>query len=342
MIGTTKRVKEQGTRNRMSQTNVVSIGGVAYDKHTGLPSTKHIQVSNNSHRITGARAKRSVASPVHAKGVHASHQRSTTLNRRFVASAAPHKSTHTIQPRKNLDFKPRISKSAHISKFAPEPSALAVKRTVAKDVSHVAHPVAAKAHQTQQARAHKTSHIASATLSATAIKHSELGKALHNAKSESKAPKQPRKRGLNVAAATLGLLLIAGYFTYINMPNLSVRVAAAQAGIDASFPEYRPVGYSLNGPVAYQDGEVSMKFASNSGPLAFSLSQSTSSWDSAALLEKYVTPRSESNYATYNDSGLTIYTYGTNAAWVNGGIMYTIEGTANLSNEQIRRIATSM
>ena len=325
----------------MSQTNVVSIGGVAYDSHTGLPAVKHIQVMNTQQHVARTRTKVRSSAPVHAKGVHSTQQRSTTLTRRFVASSASAKPAHSVQARKNLDFKPRVSRSAHISKFAPEPSALTVKRVVSKDVSHAAHPIVSKAHQTQQARARKTNHTASAP-TAAAIKQSELGKALHNAKAETKAPKQPRKRGLNVAAASLGLLLIAGYFTYINMPNLSVRVAAAQAGIDASFPEYRPVGYSLNGPVAYQDGEVSMKFASNSGPLAFSLSQSTSTWDSAALLEKYVTPRSESNYATYSDGGLTIYTFGTNAAWVNGGIMYTIEGTANLSNEQIRRIATSM
>jgi hypothetical protein len=137
-------------------------------------------------------------------------------------------------------------------------------------------------------------------------------------------------------------VLIAGYFTYINMPSLSVRVAAAQAGIDAKYPQYHPVGYKLNGPVAYRDGEVSMKFSSNSGPVAFVLSEERSGWDSSALLEKYVNPKSEGKYATYNDAGLTIYTYGTDAAWVNAGILYTVEGDAMLSNEQVRRIATSM
>jgi hypothetical protein len=140
----------------------------------------------------------------------------------------------------------------------------------------------------------------------------------------------------------IGLLLLTGYFTYINLPNLSVRVAAAQAGIDATYPEYRPVGYRLNGPVAYKNGEVSMNFASNSGPVSFSLNQSKSSWDSSALLEKYVNPKSDGKYATYSDDGLTIYTYGTDAAWVNGGILYTVDGSAMLSNEQIRRMATSM
>lgn len=85
-----------------------------------------------------------------------------------------------------------------------------------------------------------------------------------------------------------------------------------------------------------------MKFASNSGPVSFALNQANSTWDSSALLEKYVDPRSKGEYATYNDAGLTIYTYGTDAAWVNGGVLYTVEGDAVLSNEQIRRIATSM
>jgi hypothetical protein len=323
----------------MSQTKVVSIGGIEYDSHTGLPTVVSSANVNKvqKHPTTSASSRNTQA--VHAKGVHTTQQRSTTLNRRFVASNKPSNASTRPQVRKNLDFKPRVSRSAHISKFAPEPQSLAVKRPVVTDIAAKPHPVVKKAHNTQ---ATKATPVTAAAPTAKDIKHAELGKALANAKPETKAPKKPRGRALNVAAASLGLLLIAGYFTYVNMPNLSVRVAAAQAGINASFPEYRPIGYRLNGPVAYQDGEVSMKFASNSGPLAFSLSQSTSAWDSAALLEKYVNPRSESRYATYSDGGLTIYTYGTNAAWVNGGILYTIEGTANLSNEQIRRIATSM
>lgn len=40
--------------------------------------------------------------------------------------------------------------------------------------------------------------------------------------------------------------------------------------------------------------------------------------------------------------GLTIYSSGKNAVWVNGGILYQITGSANLSNEQIQKIATSL
>lgn len=320
----------------MNKAKIVSIGGVEYDSHTGLPITKQAskpQAASVSHQRTRS------TQAVHATGIHTSHQRSATLNRQFVTKKISSPAKPVV--RKNMDIRPTVKRSAHISKFAPEPQALAVKRHVTSDVAPKTHPIAKKAHTAQLAKK-PVATPAQKIQTAQDIKHAELGKALANAKSETKAPKQPRRRALNVTAASLALLLMAGYFTYINMPNLSVRVAAAQAGIEASYPEYRPVGYSLNGPVAYQDGEVSMKFASNTGPVAFSLSQSKSGWDSAALLEKFVTPQSESKYATYNDGGLTIYTYGTNAAWVNGGILYTIEGDANLSNEQIRRIATSM
>ena len=326
----------------MNQPKIVSIGGLEYDSRTGLPVKKPIAVNQQSAKTLAPQKKAREVHPVHATGVHATQQRSTTLTRRFVAkSNTPHAHIQPKNRAKNIDIRPNVTRSAHISKFAPEPQALKVKRPVVSDIAPKTHPVAKKAHDIQSV---KRQPIPKPTQTPTAqnIKHAELGKALAHAKTESKAPKQPRKRAFNIAAASLGLLLIAGYFTYVNMPNLSVRVAAAQAGINASFPEYRPVGYSLNGPVAYQDGEVSMKFTSNTGPVAFSLKQSKSSWDSAALLEKYVNPESESNYATYSDGGLTIYTYGTNAAWVNGGILYTIDGSANLSNEQIRRIATSM
>lgn len=126
------------------------------------------------------------------------------------------------------------------------------------------------------------------------------------------------------------------------MPNLSVRVAAIQAGIDASYPDYRPDGYSLNGPVTYADGRVTMNFTANGGPQEFKISQSESTWDSEAVLDNYIAPRAGADYIPYTERGLTIYTYDNNAAWVNGGILYTIEGNAPLSSEQIRRIATSL
>lgn len=315
----------------MSQSKVVSVGGVDYDFHTGMPLQANAKpVSKDASR----------AHSVPAKGIHQQHQRSTALNRQFVKKAAAAKQpTQTQANNKSMDMRPRVQRSPHISKFAHEVHKAPAQSRPSVDIAPIHHPVEAKARAVAK---QKTTVTPAPT--AQDVKHAELGKALANAKPDTSVVKKTKRRGkaFNVAMASLGLLLLAGYFTYVNLPNLSVRVAAAQAGINATYPEYHPVGYHLNGPVGYQDGEVSMNFASNSGPVAFSLNQASSNWDSSALLEKYVNPRSSGKYATYNDGGLTIYTYGTNAAWVNGGILYTVEGDATLSNEQIRRIATSM
>lgn len=150
------------------------------------------------------------------------------------------------------------------------------------------------------------------------------------------------KKRLQIASAGMAILILGAYFTYLSMPNISTRVAAAQAGIDATYPNYRPTGYSLHGPVAFQEGRVTMKFAANAGPASFTLDQSKSGWDSSAILEIYVKPKVHDDYNITTANGLTIYTYGNNAAWVNRGILYTINGDAPLSNEQIQNIATSL
>lgn len=146
---------------------------------------------------------------------------------------------------------------------------------------------------------------------------------------------------LNIAAALTAILLLGGYLAYINMPNLSVRVASSRAGIPASFPEYHPDGYRFNGPVTYSPGEVELKFRSNTNDQTYTIKQQASNWDSQAVLDNHVT-RQSSNYLTYSEQGLTIFTFGNKAAWVNGGVLYTIDGNAPLSSEQILKIAASM
>ena len=149
-------------------------------------------------------------------------------------------------------------------------------------------------------------------------------------------------RHLSIAGAMVALLAFGGYLTYHNMPAIATRMAAAQAGINASFPSYQPSGYSLTGGISQQQGSVLMKFAANAGPGTFTLTQSRSDWDSSAVLANYVLPSFGRNFATTTSRGLTIYSTHNAAAWVNGGILYTIKGNAPLSSEQVARIAASM
>lgn len=330
----------------MNKNGTVMIGGQAYDAVTGLPvnETQQSQIVPQSTPSMDMVTKRR---PHAANNLHTTTQRSATLNRKFTKKPADkrtaistHHSKHATSV--HLDVKPATH--PQVRRFAPHPVG-ATKPAEPTGTPIVVHPHVAKAHAKSQAKAHQQAH-APATPTASVIKKVAVNQAVANAQAPAKTHKsrfwQQRQRVTGIIAATFALVLLGGYVTYLNMPSLSVRVAAAQAGIDASYPDYRPDGYALNGPVTYSDGRVSMAFKANGSDAEFTVNQSKSSWNSEAVLDNYVTPRAGSSYMPYTERGLTIYTYDNNAAWVNGGILYTIEGDAPLSSDQIRRIATSL
>ncbi len=304
----------------MSQ-QTVTINGTVYDAHTGMP------VSGDSSASSSNPAAQS-----HSQSIHQSTQKSQTLNRRLVRQKITVTST------------PPVQKSPLVTKFARQTTPPQIARIVS-DFGPASHPMVAKITQQQQAA---QSAVHQAPKPSQVIKQEAISQALQQAPSHNHAQKAPKRvkkirRFASVGSISLALLLLGGYFTYLNMPSLSVRVAAAQAGVNAGYPEYRPDGYSLSGPVAYSQGQVSMKFASNGGSdQNFTINQSKSNWDSTAVLDNYVKEKAGDKYITYSERGLTIYTYNSNAAWVNGGVLYTINGDAPLSSDQIRRIATSL
>lgn len=321
----------------MSETTI-TINGRRYDAHTGLPleDTKEEALLKESVKapVKPVQARARVAP---SAAVHIAAQKSHTLNRKIVKNPTP---IGTTSPRQS------ITKSPSITKFAPRPVVPPKKTPLSPHVSDIAprpHPLVQKAHLAKKPVQTRTSHTP-----AQVLKNESIAAAMAKAPSKKQAAKAlPRTRSkfarlTSTASVALALLMLAGYFTYLNMPNLSTRIAAAQAGIDASYPEYKPDGYSLSGPVAYGQGQVSMKFAANAGSQSYKIDQAKSSWDSTAVLDNYVKKKAGENYITYNERGLTIYTFDGNAAWVNGGILYTISGDAPLSSDQIRRIATSM
>ena len=141
------------------------------------------------------------------------------------------------------------------------------------------------------------------------------------------------------SAATVGALVA---FVKINMPDISVRVAAMQTGIEATYPTFVPRNYSLANVTSEKDGVVAMYFDGPDGS-GFSLTEERSTWDSNALLNNYVKKTYPSDYTTLREQGITIYMRGEKASWVNGGLLYKIESTGkNLTKEQIRNIATSL
>lgn len=256
---------------------------------------------------------------------------------------------------------PRSTVVAPVAKKAPaKPVSRKLKKETAAKIAAVKsgkpvsdapakrHPAMQRALQRNAAK--KTAPVATKSVTSVTAKQekdSAINKALSAPVKKQAAPK---KRGKQNKSLRKALLITAGVVVFVFalvaayrfIPNISVSIASNQAGIEASYPEFTPDGYSLTQPVTYSEGTVVLNFHSNSNKNNYTITQTRSSWDSSAVLDKIVTPEVENNYVTTKERGLTIYTFKSKAVWVNAGILYTIESNAELSGDQIRRIATSL
>lgn len=333
------------------KSTTVTVNGTVYDTRTGNPLRR-----TRSHETAKQQS---------AHNVHSQPQRSRTLNRRYVRreDVVKHSTQQTVlggAPRRtstpaiSVHSRPTPStrplRHENVAKYA-KPSAQAhhmAYHSPKPDIAPTPHAIALAAEQRiQEFQAQQS--VSMAPKPSQLIKQESIREAMEKStpKAHKKDVRQKKqysktRRFASVASASLAIVLLGGYLTYLNMPALSTRVAAAQAGIDASYPSYQPSGYSLSGPVAYQQGSVSMHFAANAGPQNYTLTQQNSDWDSSAVLENAVAPAVGNNYTTTTTSGLTIYNYNGKSVWVNNGILYSISGSASLSGEQIQHIATSL
>ena len=346
----------------------VSINGTIYDAETGK-----ILRAERSAGVQDATSRRAV-------DIHARPQRSQTLQRRYVnktksingikacakpaahatpsatprvaprIAAPPQTQSHpAIQKHRAVKRTPQAITHPRVTHFVKATPARVQTRASARqapDIAPMQHAIVQAVEQKRQANAAEQTRV---VLPSRVIKQQAIESATKQMKprSERKEIKQPKKYSkfrqfVSTASVALAVMLLGAYFTYLNMPALSTRVAAAQAGINATYPGYQPAGYTLNGPVAYDKGSVTMKFASNGSSETFTLAQTKSNWDSSAVLENYVKPAAGRKYSTATINGLTIYTYNSNAAWVNGGILYTVQGSAQLAPDQIERLAASL
>lgn len=319
----------------MQANNTVEINGRLYDGVTGLPidtSTK------TKEKVVAPAAVRKRAAEVAAQSVHTQPQRSHTLHRR-----AAKKATSVVAKRPKAGQRMDIVRSSKVARFAqhPGPAATAAKTVSSTpDTAHTAHPLAARAH----ARIAKPAVAAQVAKSSKQIKDEAISKALATPTAKQPKPKKGLRwsRRFTIITAVFVVLIVGAYLTYVNIPSISVGFAASQAGINATYPQYKPDGYRLSQPVTFSEGTVTLQFESNTDTSEYSVIQTRSSWDSSAVLTNVVKKTAGDNYVTTQESGLTIYSYEKNATWVNAGILYTIESNAPLSGEQIRRIATSL
>lgn len=352
----------------MKGKNFVVINGRHYDAVTGVAiSDTIVAAKNNAHQ---ARAfhdigpapvkpalKTAVATPAPVKpavnrpGASASHsihrkpQKSQTLHRAAIKKPAISAPQSTAAANRS----PLITKfGPNNSHIKPVAAAKTQQQTRPASTVKVTAPAAAPIHTpakhvkaaTALAPVH-SSRLLKEQLIKEKLAHVEHKTKEHRNEHPLKRLARRQPKFATIATMSLATIMLGGYLTYINMPNLSVRVASARAGVDAQFPEYQPDGYNFAGPVAYAPGEVTLKFDSNGGSQGYEIKQRASNWDSQAVLDNYIS-RESSSYLTYSEQGLTVYTYGNKAAWVNGGVLYTIKGDASLSSDQILRIAGSM
>jgi hypothetical protein len=147
--------------------------------------------------------------------------------------------------------------------------------------------------------------------------------------------------GSRVLTTVAAVTIMAGYVWFQNYPKLAIESAGSRAGMTATLPSYLPSSYNLSrtdtGP-----GLVTLSFASPSSPDTLTIAQHRTTWDSNSLLDNYISKQTD-DYATVEGQGLTIYLYNNNqAAWVNHGVWYSIEGASRLSREQVLKIAYSL
>lgn len=235
-----------------------------------------------------------------------------------------------------------ITRGKHIPRFTPKPpiaptkqsptNATLKKPTLASRTNNISPTIKTTNQKTNIAKTPKTIKEAAIAENLGQLDEKPLKK---------ERPMKKQRKILNIITAIISLLVIIGYIIYLYLPSFSVRIASMQAGIKATYPEYRPEGYKINGPVTYKDSEVTIDFHANTGNTKFSINQSKSSLDSSAV-KLMAEKASKGQISTTSERGLTIFSYGNNAMWVNGGILYSITGDATLSSDQIRRIATSL
>ena len=220
------------------------------------------------------------------------------------------------------------------------------------------HPMQAVANKKMSRRMAKTSVQQAKRMTAQELKNQAIKKALADAEKSvdttktKKTKKSKMKSGeklhfgfgrvmLAVSCAAAAVFAIA-YFVNLNMPDISLRVAAMQTGIEAAYPSYVPRDFSLS-DITSESGKITLNFRNATTGDAFTLVEEQSAWDSSALLSNYVKPTYGDNYTTIREQGLTLYMSGSDACWVNGGVVYNLKTVSgSLTKKQIKSIAVSL
>lgn len=284
---------------------------------------------------------------------HRQIQSSTTLNRKYVRRPAKSVATTTTTTIKRSPKIQRFAQSAVVSQPRAQQQRAHQQLVQQQRISPAqTHPMQSAANAGVRARSNASATSSTAKPTAKQLKDQAIQKALAAAAAtssqENNKQSDKSKHHFGIGRVVLALSCAAAavfaivYFVNLNMPDISLKVAAIQTGIEATYPSYTPRDFSLSGIVS-EDGKITLNFANGSTGDAYSLTEEKSSWDSNALLTNYVKEQYDENYTVVREQGLTIYISGSDASWANGGIVYKLSTTSgSLTKKQITSIATSL
>lgn len=287
------------------------------------------------------------------------------VNRRQVQASTTLSRKYTKRPARKIDNMVQVKRSPKVKHFyAPQSAQEPVAKRKERDDQPVApampHPMQVSANAKLQKRMAVAQPAAMSKISAKELKDQAIQKALASAnqpiteekdmqtsKMKSKSQKSNQvhfgfwRVMLALSCAAVAVFAIV-YFVNLNMPDISMRVAAMQTGMDPAYPNYVPRDYNISG-ITSEDGRIIMEFKNSNTDDTFTLTEEKSSWDTNALLSNYVKEAYGEDYTIIREQGLTIYVNGSNAAWVNGGMVYKITANSDsLTNKQIKSIAVSL
>ena len=236
-----------------------------------------------------------------------------------------------------------------------------LKRPAAQTNSSVANPNTVKVNMAQPknkinlAKVHSQMKARTVTptetikkVSAQELKERAIKKALASATNHTPENKNDKHlhfgagRVMLALSCTMVVVFAIVYFVNLNMPDMSLKVAAMQSGINATYPSYIIRDYEISS-ISSEDSKIVLTFTNASTNENYTITEEESSWDSSALLANYVKKEFNGDYSSIREKGLTIYIDDENAAWVNNGIVYKLKFTSgSLTKKQIGSIAVSL
>lgn len=157
--------------------------------------------------------------------------------------------------------------------------------------------------------------------------------------------KQEAKRGHRkfklsaIAAAITAVALVLGYGGYLVYPNVQLRIAASQAGLDAK-TFYAPKGYKVSGSVAMGAGKLAINYHGENNA-SYRLNQERSK-TTEEQLKSEATAKGKDSFDSLKAGDVNVYRYNDKAAWVKDGVLYTLDTNDFLTSDQITKIASSV